>query len=109
MASTIALEQFSQKLGVLILGHPSVWAPSQYNATYSTSAASSCLVHSSECAVTVVCAEIFCVELENKLLLEDLVGFLSSFSVDSSADFLGAVLPGVFPLLPGSLLLLISD
>ena len=54
--------------------------PHLYKATYLTSATSSCLVYSLECAVT------FCAELVNKLLL---AVFVSSFSVDLLQIFWG--------------------
>ena len=81
-----------------------MWAPSQYKATYSTKAAVSSLDHSAHRPTQSLPF------VENKLRL---AGFSFPLSIVLSglrmlSLFYGAVLPGVSPILPWCLLLLIS-
>ena len=61
----IALAHASQNFSSLWVGHPLVWAPSQYNATYSTHA----VVSSQDQAGAVHRPEVPLLESENKLRL----------------------------------------
>lgn len=75
--------------------------PSQFRATYSTNAEVYSLYHSPG---HMVLEEVLL--LENKLLQASLLSTL--FSADSFQPFFGAVLPGVFLILPKCLLLFIA-